>query len=85
MFKDQGSNYLHELCINNNINFAKDSGYEIIQVNRDNYKIYLPTKTADTVDKILALLSKRALSEKSNLKYHFDGISKIIIMLNLLN
>jgi L-ribulose-5-phosphate 3-epimerase UlaE len=54
---------VNELSFNNNIDFAKESGFEFVEINKDNYKEYLSEKTKESVGKVLLMLQQRAETE----------------------
>jgi hypothetical protein len=52
--------YLNELCYKNNIDFAKDSGFEVGAIDRINYKDYVGKDAGEQTENILRMLEARA-------------------------
>ena len=86
MFKKEShSNYLDELCYQNNAHFASLSHYQVAYVDSSNYRQYLSPSGAEGVHGLIQLLRKRARGDStSSLKYHIDSIASKLILLTIL-
>lgn len=77
---------MHELIYNNNLYFARQSKFEVVIVNRTNFRTHLPLKVGENVGKFITLLEKRAKGDDpTNIKYHLNSIIKNVILLHLLS
>jgi hypothetical protein len=47
---------LDSLSYKNNIDFAKESGFNVTVVERGNFKTFIPKETAESLEKILRML-----------------------------